>query len=177
MKIVLKTGSHFDLDEESATRLMNDVLMRPLFAHLATASEYGPRESPVWFLWEDGAIWIVGNNESDSFPSRISAEPCCALGIVDFDISKGVVQHVGFRGRASLEPHDRDRMERVFMRYMGDPRGWDSRFVKILDDMDYIFIRLEPDTVVVRDQSYSVDSKDSIKSSDASPDASGCFAR
>src|SRR5947207_252999 len=27
MKIVLKTGSHFDLDEESANWLMNDVLM------------------------------------------------------------------------------------------------------------------------------------------------------
>jgi hypothetical protein len=156
MKLVLKTGSHFDLDEESATRLMNDVLMRPLFAHLATASEHGPRESPVWFLWEEGAIWIIGNRETDSFPSRIAAEPRCALGIIDFDISKGVVQHVGIRGRASLEPHDRGRMEKVFRRYMGELRQWDSRFVEILDDLNYVFIRLEPDTVVVRDQSYSV---------------------
>jgi len=156
MKIVLKTDSHFDLDEESAHRLMNDVLARPLFAHLATVSEKGPRESPVWFLWENGAIWIIGNNKTDSFPSRISAEPRCALGIVDFDASKGLVQHVGFRGRATLEPHDRDRMERVFTRYMGDRKGWDSRFVKILNDRGYIFIRLEPDTVVVRDQSYAV---------------------
>jgi pyridoxamine 5'-phosphate oxidase-like protein len=162
MKIVLKTGSHFDLDEESANRLMNDVLSRPLFAHLATASEHGPRESPVWFLWEGGAIWIIGNHETDSFPSRISAEPRCALGIVDFDISKGIVQHVGFRGRASLEPHDRDRMEKIFTRYMGESKQWDSRFVKILDDMAYIFIRLEPDTVVVRDQSYSVNSDNSM---------------
>lgn len=162
MRIVLKTGSHFDLDEESASSLMQDVLRRPLFAHLATASEHGPRESPVWFLWEDGAIWIIGNNQTDSFPSRIAAEPRCALGIVDFDISKGVVQHVGFRGRASLEPHDRDRMEKVFTRYMGEPKRWDFRFVEILDDLDYIFIRLEPDTVVVRDQSYSVNCKDSI---------------
>jgi pyridoxamine 5'-phosphate oxidase-like protein len=163
MKIVLQTGSHFDLEEESAARLMNDVLMRPLFAHLATASEHGPRESPVWFLWEDGAIWIIGNKTTDSFPSRISAEPRCALGIVDFDVSKGLVQHVGFRGRASLEPHDRNRMEKVFTRYMGEPQGWDSRFVQILDDSDYIFIRVEPETVVVRDQSYSVNSKDSIE--------------
>ena len=156
MKLVLKTGSHFDLDEESATRLMNDVLMRPLFAHLATASEHGPRESPVWFLWDDAAIWIIGNKETDSFPSRIAAEPRCALGIVDFDVSKGVVQHVGIRGRATLKPHDRGRMEKIFTRYMGERERWDSRFVKILDDPDYIFIRLEPDTVVVRDQSYSV---------------------
>jgi hypothetical protein len=82
------------------------------------------------------------------------------LGIVDFDVSKGMVQHVGFRGRATLEPHDPDRMEKVFTRYMGERERWDSRFVKILDDPDYIFIRLEPDTVVVRDQSYSVNNKD-----------------
>ena len=156
MRLVLKTGSHFDLDEECAIRLMDDLLMRPLFAHLATASKDGPRESPVWFLWEDGAIWIIGNRQTDSFPSRIAAEPRCALGIVDFDISKGMVQHVGIRGRASLEPHDRARMEKIFSRYMGELGQWDSRFVKILNDPNYIFIRLEPHTVVVRDQSYSV---------------------
>jgi pyridoxamine 5'-phosphate oxidase-like protein len=156
MKLVLKTGSHFDLDEQSARHLMNDVLKRPLFAHLATASVNGPCESPVWFLWEDGAIWIIGNKETDSFPSRIAAEPRCALGVVDFDISKGMVQHIGFRGRASLEPHDRNRMEKVFTRYMGEVIKWDPRFVKILDDADYIFVRLEPETVVVRDQSYEV---------------------
>jgi hypothetical protein len=47
-------------------------------------------------------------------------------------------------------------MEKVFRRYMGELRQWDSRFVEILDDLNYVFIRLEPDTVVVRDQSYSV---------------------
>ena len=156
MQVITETGSHFDLNEESAMRLMNDVLMRPLFAHLATASEHGPRESPVWFLWEDGAIWIIGNRKTDSFPRRIAADPRCALGIIDFNISKGLVQHVGFRGRARIEPHDSDRMKRVFSRYMGEPMQWDSRFVEILSDPEYIFVRLEPDTAVVRDQSYVV---------------------
>ena len=156
MELVRETGSHFDLDEESAHRLMNDVLSRPLFAHLATASEHGPRESPVWFLWEDEAIWIIGNNNTDSFPRRIATEPRCALGIVDFDISTGLVQHVGVRGLAHIEPHDSERMKRVFRRYMGDPGQWDSRFVEILNDTDYIFVRLEPETVVVRDQSYQI---------------------
>src|ERR1700752_4216438 len=132
MKRIRETGSHFDLEEDAARRLMNDVLARPLFAHLATASEHGPRESPVWFLWEDEAIWIIGNNKTDSFPGRIAAEPRCALGIVDFDGSTGLVQHVGFRGQAGVEPHDSDRMKRVFSRYMGKPERWDPRFVKIL---------------------------------------------
>jgi len=162
MKLIRETGSHFDLEEEAARRLLKDVLARPLFAHLATASEHGPRESPVWFLWEGGAIWIIGNNQTDSFPGRIATEPRCALGIVDFDVSTGLVQHVGFRGHARLEPHDSERMKRVFSRYMGEPERWDHRFVKILNDPDYIFVRIEPDTVVVRDQSYSVDGNDRI---------------
>jgi hypothetical protein len=51
-------------------------------------------------------------------------------------------------------------MERVFTKYMGEMSHWDSRFVKILDDADYILIRLEPETVVVRDQSYEVNTED-----------------
>jgi hypothetical protein len=160
MQLITETGSHFDLNEESAMRLMNDVLMRPLFAHLATASDHGPRESPVWFLWEDGAIWIIGNRKTDSFPGRIATDPRCALGIIDFNISTGLVQHVGFRGRARIEPHDSDRMKRVFNRYMGESTQWDSRFLKILNDTEYIFVRLEPDTAVVRDQSYLVNDND-----------------
>ncbi len=157
MKIVRHTGSHFDLDDEAALRLMREILSRPLFAHLATHSEEGPRESPVWFLWEQGALWIIGNCRTDSFPKRIEREPLCAIGVVDYDVSTGLVQHVGFRGRASLEPHDPERMTRLLGRYMGQIDDWDSRFVEILDDTDYIFIRFEPDTAVVRDQSYKTE--------------------
>ncbi|HEV2708148.1 MAG TPA: pyridoxamine 5'-phosphate oxidase family protein [Pyrinomonadaceae bacterium] len=154
MKIVRETGSHFDLDEAAARRLLEDLLARPLFAHLATSSEQGPRESPVWFLWEDGALWIIGHYRTDSFPRRIEREPRCAIGIVDFDVSTGLVQHVGLRGRARLMPHDAERMKRLLSRYMGEVEEWDRRFVEILDDEDYRFIRFEPETVVVRDQSY-----------------------
>ena len=156
MKIVRETGSHFDLDGTEARRLMNEILSRPLFAHLATASDDGPRESPVWFLWENEELWIIGNYQSDSFPKRIEREPRSAVGIVDFDPSTGLVQHVGFRGLAHLEPHDADRMKRLLGRYMGDVERWDSRFVKILDDTNYIFICFVPETAVVRDQSYEL---------------------
>ena len=154
MKIVGHTGSHFDLNDEAAHRLMNEILSRPLFAHLATDSEDGPRESPVWFLWETEVLWIIGNYRTDSFPKRIEVEPRCAVGIVDYDVATGLVQHVGFRGLASLEAHDPDRMKRLLSRYMGEIKSWDTRFVEILDDTDYIFIRFEPQTAVVRDQSY-----------------------
>ncbi|HEX8747880.1 MAG TPA: pyridoxamine 5'-phosphate oxidase family protein, partial [Pyrinomonadaceae bacterium] len=154
MKIIRDTGSHFDLTDDAARRLMTEILSRPLFAHMATHSDDGPRESPVWFLWEQEALWIIGNYRTDSFPKRIELEPRCALGIVDYDAATGLVQHVGFRGRAVLETHDAGRMKRLLSRYMGEMESWDERFVEILYDTDYIFIRFEPETAVVRDQSY-----------------------
>jgi len=159
MKIIRDTGSHFDTDEQAASRLLGEILARPLFAHLATASDDGPRESPVWFLWEDGALWIIGNYKTDSFPKRIEREPRCAVGVVHFEVATGLVQHVGFRGRARLEAHDAARMKRLLSRYMGAAEHWDSRFVEILDDADYIFIRFDPETAVVRDQSYELKKK------------------
>jgi hypothetical protein len=84
---VHRSGKPFDLDK---------FLARPLFAHLATGSLEGPRESPVWFLWEDGAIWLIGTS-SDGFPKRIANEARCALGFVDFDLGQGFLQHVGMR--------------------------------------------------------------------------------
>ena len=156
MEIVHNTGSHFDLDEERARRLVEEVLSRPLFAHLATASDDGPRDSPVWFLWEEGALWVIGNRETDSFPGRVAREPRCAVGVVEFDPATGLVRHVGFRGRAYLEPHDAARMRRLLTRYMGDPAGWDSRFTEILDDENYGFVRFVPERAVARDQSYEV---------------------
>ena len=154
MKIVQETGSHFDLGENDAGRLLDELLARPLFAHLATISELGPCESPVWFLWEDESLWIIGNKQTDSFPKRIELEPRCAIGIVDFDVSSGMVQHVGFRGQAHLQAHNRDRMMRLLRRYLGEVGQWDTRFVKLLDDPNYAFVKFVPETVVVRDQSY-----------------------
>ena len=156
MKIVNDTGSHFDLIEDAAYSLMNEILSRPLFAHLATASASGPRESPVWFLWEHDALWIIGNYQTDTFPKRIERDPRCAIGIVDFNPLTGLVQHVGFRDKAYLQPHDKEIMKRLLSRYMGELEDWDARFIEILDDPDYIFIRFEPETAVVRDQSYVV---------------------
>lgn len=157
MKIVQQTGSNFDLRESESRILLEELLARPLFAHLATASEQGPRESPVWFLWEDEAVWIIGNYKTDTFPARLEAEPRCALGIVDFEGSSGLVQHVGFRGRAHLLPHDEARLRRLLSRYLGQRlEDWDNRFVEILGDTDYVFVCFVPETAVVRDQSYKV---------------------
>jgi hypothetical protein len=134
---------------------IEEFLAQPLFAHLATASDEGPRESPVWFLWEDGAVWVIGSRATDTFPQRIEREARCAIGVVDFDRSIGLVQHVGLRGRATVEPFDADRARRLLTRYLGeDESAWDERFRATLSNPKDVLIRFIPETVVARDQSY-----------------------
>jgi hypothetical protein len=137
---------------------LDTFLARPLFAHLATASQWGPRESPVWFLWEGNAIWIIGSRRNDSFPARIERDGRCAIGIVDFDPSSGLVQHVGFRGRAALVPFDVGRARRLLRRYLGEAEDhWDQRFRATLADPrveDNVLVRFDPETAVARDVSY-----------------------
>ena len=129
-------------------------LQQPLFAHLATASPDGPRESPVWFLWEARQLWLVGNNR-DSFPKRIRAEPRCAVGIVEFDLARGRLRHVGIRGTGSVEPLDRARLYRFLSRYLGRDEGkWNERFrSRVIDGLE-LMVCIEPLSVVARDQSY-----------------------
>ena len=74
---------------------LEEFLRRPPFAHLATASEHGRHESPVWFSWEEGTLWIIGDS-GDTFPGRVRADPRCEIRIVNFDPTTGLVQHAGF---------------------------------------------------------------------------------
>jgi hypothetical protein len=129
-------------------------LQQPLVAHLATASANGPRESPVWFLWEDQPMWLVGN-ERDSFPKRLQADPRCAIGVVDFDLQRGVLTHVGIRGVGTVLPLDRFRLHRLLRRYLGENEAmWSPRFRASVIDRLTLTVRIEPTSVVARDQSY-----------------------
>ncbi len=143
------------VDQEGSLALA-EVLSRPLFAHLATYSSAGPRDSPVWFLWEDGAMWVIANLDLDSFPRRIQENPECAMGVVDFDPISGRVHHIGFRGRATVEPWCDARARRKLRRYLGeDESRWDpDLFTLDATRKRLAFVRFEPETAVVRDQSY-----------------------
>ena len=150
MEVIRDRARSVDLDEFRA---------RPLFAHLATASTHGPRESPVWFLWEDNAVWIIGSRISDTFPARIEAEGRCAIGVVDFDRAAGVVQHVGMRGHATVKPFHGRRARRLLTRYLGpDERAWDDRFRTTVTRPAAeraVLVRFVPETIVARDLSCS----------------------
>ena len=123
-------------------------------AHLATASPEGPRDSPVWFLWEDGAIWLIGTSE-DSFPARLRADSRCALNVVDFDVARGILRHVGIRGEAMILPIDRDRLHRLLARYLGsDEKKWNAWFRETIVAPLDLMIRITPTDVIARDMSY-----------------------
>jgi hypothetical protein len=153
MRIIEQTVDYgeraiFDLDE---------VLGRPLFAHLSTASEDGPRESPVWFLWESGLVWSIGGQ---SFPRNIQRDPRAAIGVVDFDPASGVLHHVGMRGTADVLPYDPDSARRIIQKYCGPPELWHERFSDIRTGGCRLpMIRFVPSTIVMRDQSYTVASR------------------
>lgn len=92
--------------------------------------------------------------DSRAFPERVERFPRTTVAIVDFDPRTGRVEHVGMRGRATLDPFDTDRAHRLLERYLGDDRNeWDEMFVG-LDGDEYRLIRVEPETIVARDQSY-----------------------
>ncbi|ERN54661.1 pyridoxamine 5'-phosphate oxidase family protein [Alkalihalophilus marmarensis] len=134
---------------------MEKLLKKSLFAHLATVEENVPRDSPVWFLWEEGKLWIIGDINTDSFPRRIEAEPQCALGIVEYDQRTGKVIHIGFRGAGEVVSFDQERANRLLTRYLGAEQDkWDPRFTSF--GKTAILISITPETVVVRDQSYKV---------------------
>lgn len=133
------------------------VLAAPVFAHLATATLDGaPRSSPVWFLWEEGAVWILGQRDEDSFPKRIAERPECALSIVDFDPRTGRVWHVGLRGTATIEAFALERAVRKLAKYLGPDRArWDTDRFGLRRPERLVFVRFVPETVVVRDQSFA----------------------
>lgn len=123
-------------------------------AYIATGSPEGPRCSPVWFLWEDSAIWLIGSEE-DSFPKRLRAEPRCAVSIVDFDVASGILRHIGVRGHADVCHIDPARLRRLLMRYLGaNSDDWNSWFkANVVDPLD-LMIKITPESTIVRDMSY-----------------------
>jgi len=131
-----------------------EMLAKPLMAHLATGSPDGPRDSPVWFLWEEGAVWLVANSE-DSFPVRLRAEPRCAIGIVEFDVTRGILRHVGIRGRADILPIDKVRLYRLLDRYLSPiPSEWNEWFTAQIVEPLELMIRITPVSIIARNMSY-----------------------
>ncbi|MFC0557783.1 pyridoxamine 5'-phosphate oxidase family protein [Halalkalibacter alkalisediminis] len=145
MRVFKDRSRAFDLEE---------FLRKPLFAHLATVEDDMPKDSPLWFHWEKGCIWMIADPSYDRFSRRVEKHSKCAIGIVDFVHLTGKVLHAGFRGSSTVEPFDQALAKRLLTRYVGsNEENWDPRF-KQLNDQNQL-VCFFPDTVVIRDQSFT----------------------
>ncbi len=134
------------------------VLREPLMATLATVSRDGaPRAAPVWFLWEDGALWIPADAGNSSV-RRLGQDARAAVEIVDFDRRAGRLLHLGLRGRAGVLPMEPGRFCRLLARYLGpDEAAWNPWFIREIariDSPDGRLIRLVPDSVFTNNVSH-----------------------
>ncbi|MEU9566624.1 pyridoxamine 5'-phosphate oxidase family protein [Streptomyces sp. NPDC048161] len=132
-------------------------LAQPLTARVATA---GPTVRPTWFLWEEGAFWILTGPWARLL-SRVRTDPVIALVVDVCDVGTGLVRQVIARGQAEILPFDVPRGRRKLNRYLGaDDAKWDNRFRHyLLDDpaeQGTAWLRLRPDSLVAKDLSYSV---------------------
>jgi hypothetical protein len=118
------------------------VLSKPLMAHLSTVEQGEPRDSPVWFIWEDSSLWVFGTRK-DSFIKRLEQEPRCAMGIVDFDVQKGILKHVGIRGIAQTMDVDYGRLMLFIAKYLGgDKKEWNKWFCEHIVNPLNVMVRI-----------------------------------
>ena len=135
----------------------NEVLTLPLMANLATVAEDGaPRNAPVWFIWEDGALWMTGSSDGSSV-LRLEQDPRCAVEIVRFDNDAGILLHLGMRGSATIEPMSPDRFGRLLHKYLGPEKQWNRWFidnVAQIEHPDGRMIRLAPASIFANNVSF-----------------------
>lgn len=133
------------------------VLSLPLMAHLATASPDGPRTTPVWFLWDDTAMWMLGDAGGSSV-RRLRDDARCAVDVVHFDNEAGVLLHLGLRGRAEIVKQVGAQFRRLLAKYLGpDEATWNRWFIDTVAQIDAPstrMIRLAPETVFTNNVSY-----------------------
>lgn len=135
----------------------SELLSRPLMANVATVSTDGaPRNAPMWFIWEDGAIWMPGSTTTSSI-GRIAHNPHCAIEIVDFDNEAGILLHLGLRGQATIEPNSIVRFKRLLEKYLGAEKTWNPWFIENIAKIEAAgsrFIKLKPDSFFTANVSY-----------------------
>ncbi|ESW69120.1 MULTISPECIES: pyridoxamine 5'-phosphate oxidase family protein [unclassified Mesorhizobium] len=125
----------------------DDVLSRPLMANLATVTADGaPRNAPMWFIWEDAAIWLLGSTGASAV-KHLERDPRCAVEIVDNEA--GILLHLGLRGVATIEAMAPNRFKRLLHKYLGPEATWNRWFIDNVADIghpDGRLIRLAPES-------------------------------
>jgi PPOX class probable F420-dependent enzyme len=132
------------------TPAIQEFLSRPILARLATASPAAqPHVVPVWFLWEDGFIWVSSYRSTRKI-TDLKRNPKCAI-VIDIEQAEGQMAAVTIEGYAELvntpKSETRARIERVYAKYLGpegvlapDPQSW-------LDSEENLLIKITPKRV------------------------------
>ena len=110
-------------------------LARPLLARLGTANPTTgqPHVVPVWYLWEDGSLWISVFSSTRK-GRELLANPRCSV-VIDVDESDLSLRAVLFEGTADLltgpSAFNTEMFTHIYTRYLGpegvlaaDPQEW-----------------------------------------------------
>ena len=126
-------------------------LSRPLLARLGTANPQTgqPHVTPVWYLWEEGTLWI-SVFRSTRKGRELLANPRCSV-VIDVDESGLSLRAALFEGTADLltGPNDfnTEMFTRIYTRYLGpdgvlatDPQEW-------IHSPENLLVKLTPERV------------------------------
>jgi nitroimidazol reductase NimA-like FMN-containing flavoprotein (pyridoxamine 5'-phosphate oxidase superfamily) len=131
---------------------IESVLAEPVLARLATTNPktMQPHVVPVWFMWEDGCVWI------SSFVStrkirELKHNPRGAV-LVESKQEGGKLTAVLLEGNVELVTEPREEVakiaSRIYIRYLGpeglqepDPQSW-------LKDPENLLIKLTPTKII-----------------------------
>ena len=77
------------------------------------------------------------------------------MRIVEYDLEKGILKHVGIRGLAVLASSDKERLMRFVAKYLGEDRkNWNPWFVaNIVHPLDAM-IKIIPQSIVAKNVSF-----------------------
>ncbi len=136
---------------------VDEFLAGPLTARVATE---GQTVRPTWFLWEEGAFWILTGPWA-RLAGIVRTSPEIAMVVDVGELETGLVRQVIAQGEAELLPFDVPRGHRLLSRYLGrDQTKWDARFRRYLHDdpevKGTVWLRLVPRRLVADDLGYQV---------------------
>jgi PPOX class probable F420-dependent enzyme len=120
-------------------------LEAPRIAHWATVGPDGrPRVRPVWYLYQDGALWFTTRLESRATGTDLTAGSSVAVSIASEDRPyRAAIAH----GTPEVWSEDRDAwLERLATRY-GEKEGG-SWLAGAVEQPDRVVLRLVPEKVV-----------------------------
>jgi len=104
------------LDESPSAERTRDLLRRRKIVWFATVHpEQKPHIVPVWFLWDQDAVYILSQPGAQKVKNLL-ANPKCSLAVDD---SENGHQPVAMDGIASLEPAmlSEELLDRYFVKY------------------------------------------------------------